>query len=374
MRSRICILAALLLATGFCLSATTHENVILGDRYTSPNSSSSWEIYDESGNRLHYGDSLANPLANHTALPLGNGNIFVAGGSFTTYLWQIFSVSTGQPQVVSSGTLQQGRDFSFGVLLPNGNVFVGGGGVPGGTDTWEIYTPSGGLVGSGYLSGNRTAGASVAVLKNNNLWISGSYFTNGDACTWEIRQQNGTLVKSGQYQDFCFGGGKVQVLGNGNVFVVGGGNQTSCYEIWSPSGTFVRQGCLTYGAFNNGATSVSLNGGNEMLIFGSCMPSGPDDGDNYQKISCPLYGSQGSWDLLGFDSNSNITFETLGSLLETRSGAKAAVMSTTGNIFITGGSLAPSTWEMWAPSGSTMRLVSQGSLYFTHYGGTMTHF
>lgn len=349
------------------LTVLPHEDVILGDGYY--NSNESWEIYDDSGNRLNYGDNLSNLLANHTAVRLGNGNIFIAGGSYNPYLWEILSVASGQPVVVSSGTLQQGRDFSFGVLLSNGNVFIGGGSIPGGDDTWEIYTPAGVLVATNSLSGSRTAGATAVLLQNGDVWISGSYFTNGDACTWEVRNQNGTLVKSGQYQDFCFGGGRLQVLGNGNVFAVGGGNQVSSYEIWTPSGTFVRAGNLNYGAFNNGAASVSLSGGNEMFIFGSCPVSeDTKDGDNYQKIGCPLFGSQGAWDLIGFDANSNITFETPGSLFDTRSGARAVVTST-GSVFITGGSLAPSTWEIWTPSGTTMTMLGQGLTFFTHYSG-----
>jgi hypothetical protein len=357
------------------MTVLPHESVILGDRDTSPNSSSSWEIYSDSGAQLNRGDALTNPLANHTAVRLNNGSIFVAGGAFNTTLWQIFSIASGQPALVSSGSLQNGRDSSFGVLLPDGNVFIGGGSVTGGDNSWEIHTPSGTLVSSGSLGGFRTAGAGAVLLQNGNLWISGSYYANTDACTWEIRSQNGVLVASGQYEDFCFGGAKLQVLGNGNVFIVGGSNQNSGYEIWTQSGTFVRSGNLNYGAFNSGASSVSLSGGNEMLLFGSApLGADPNDSDPYINIYIPVAGSTGGWDLLGFDANSNITFETPGSLSNTRSGAKATVTSS-GNIFITGGSLAPQTWEMWTPSGSTMTPDGQGSLYFTHYAGTsLTHY
>jgi len=365
------------------MTVIPHESVILGDRYTSPNASTSWEIYDDSGNLLHYGSNLSNPLANQTAVRMNNGNIFVAGGAYDTTLWEILSIASGQPQVVASGILQQGRDGSFGTLLPNGNVFIGGGGVGGGADTWEIYTPTGELVSTGSLSGVRTAGASVVVLQNGNLWISGSYFTNGDACTWEIRDQSGNLVTSGQYEYSCFGGGKLQVLGNGNVFVVGGGNQESSYEIWSPTGTFVRNGSLNYGAFNNGAAAVSLDGGNEMMILGSCEPNATPPSeeyqdefmttDNIQTVTCDLIGADEGWDFIGFDSNSNITFETPGTLLDQRNGARVDVTAT-GDVFIAGGGFDPSTWEMWAPSGTTMKMVGNGNLYFTHYGGSITHY
>jgi large repetitive protein len=359
------------------LTVLPHESVILGDRYTSPNNSSTWEIYDDSGTRLNYGDALVNPLANHTAVRLNNGNIFVAGGAFNTTLWQIFSIASGQPVLVSSGTLQQGRDSSFGTLLPNGNVFIGGGGVSGGASSWEIWTATGTPVAQGSLSGVRTAGASVVVLQNGNLWISGSYFENGDACTWEIRNQSGVLVTSGMYKYSCFGGAKVQVLGNGNVFVVGGGNQVSEYEIWSPTGTFIRNGSLTYGSFNNGATSVSLDGGNQMMILGSCGLTVTEDNfgtsDPVEAIGCAVGGGESSWDFIGFDSNSNITFETPGSLVSQRNGARATVTAS-GSVFIVGGSFDPGGWEIWAPSGTTMLPVSNGTLFFTHYSGSMTHY
>jgi hypothetical protein len=205
----------------------TPQIVLLGDRYSPPSDPGTYEIYNDTPVLLKTG-MLADPLANHTATPLADGNLFVAGGAFDTTLWQIFSLFTGQIQVLSTGSLQDSRDYAVAALLGNGNVFLGGGAISAGT--WEIHSPTGALVSSGDLTDDRTAGASPIVLKNGNIWISGSAITNPDACTWEILDVNGNPVSSGSL-NACFAGGKVEILANGNVILLGGDNAPGAYEI-----------------------------------------------------------------------------------------------------------------------------------------------
>jgi hypothetical protein len=340
----------------------TPQIVLLGDRYSPPSDPGTYEIYNDTPVLLKTG-MLADPLANHTATPLADGNLFVAGGAFDTTLWQIFSLFTGQIQVLSTGSLQDSRDYAVAALLGNGNVFLGGGAISAGT--WEIHSPTGALVSSGDLTDDRTAGASPIVLKNGNIWISGSAITNPDACTWEILDVNGNPVSSGSLNT-CFAGGKVEILANGNVILLGGDNAPGAYEIYTETGTRVVTGSLING-FNHGATAVSLDGGSQVFIFGSCT-SGSEPGDPYHVPSCSTFGAIGTWELLGFDSNSNKTSDTTGSLADSRGGARAVVTST-GNIFISGGDFAPESWEMWTPSGTTVTLHSQGELNGTRYGG-----
>lgn len=346
--------------TGSVCGSTTvtiapHSNLILGSQPLD-SARSTFEKYDDSGNRLLTGN-LTIPRADHTATLLNSGQIFVAGGTDNDTSWQIFDQNGN---VLSSGLLQDGRILQAATLLANGNVFLAGGtAAPG---TWEIRSPTGTLVVSGSLNGSRSAGVSAVTLKNGNVWISGSAVANGDACTWEIRSSSGGLVSSGSLNS-CFGAAQVQLLNNGNVMLIGGGNAPGTYEIRSQTGAFVTTGSLE-NAFNEGESSVLLNNGN-VFVFGSCFEMNPEPPD---PNSCGTNGSPSSWEIR--DQNGN--FVATGSLLDTRDTAGAVVLSN-GNIFITGGSSDPGSWEI--RSGTNGSLVSQGSLFDTRYGGhTLTHF
>ena len=249
-------------------------------------------------------------------------------------------------QTLSSGSLLNGFYSHFAVRLANGNVFLGGGTAS--PDAWEIHSPTGALVGSGSLLGKRTPGAGAVALQNGNIWISGSSAgQHTDECSWEIHDINGNLLTNGTLTT-CFASGKLFVLSNGDVALIGGFNSPSTYEIHTQTGAFVSSGNLI-NAFDASSGAVQLN--NNIFIF-----------------------EEGFWEYVGFDANANETFDTTGSLLDSRIGAKGVVTST-GNIFITGGSAASGSWEMWTPSGTTATLFKFGSLLDARdVGFTDTHF
>lgn len=329
----------------------SHENLILGSS-CSDSSSSTFEEYDDSGNRIGYGN-LPLPLSSHSAVLLGNGTVFVAGGnagpnncSNSSNQWEIFSPSGQQ---LSTGYLQDPRNSSAATLLGSGDVFLAGG--TGSAATWEIRSPNGSLVSSGSLNGQRLGGAAAVTLQNGNIWISGSAQGNPDACTWEIHNSSGALVSSGSLFN-CDAGGQVQLLQNGNVMIIGGDSTPGTFEIYSQTGTLVSQGSLIT-PFNSGAGSVLLTS-DDVFVFGSCQ------------VSCGA-GSPASWEILTPSGGMVST----GSLLDSRASAGAVLLSN-GNIFITGGNIAPGAWEIRSSSGA---LVSQGSLLDTRYGGhSDTHF
>jgi hypothetical protein len=333
------------------MTVAPHQNVILGSEYNNA-SSGTYEIYNDSGTRT--------ALANHSTVLLKNGNIFVAGGSYDTGLLEILSVATGQVQIVSTGTLLDGRDASLAVLTSAGNVFIAGGMISPGT--WELYSPTGSRLGYGNLNGTRQ-------LKNGNIWISGSAVSDTNACTWEIRSPSGSPVSSGNLNT-CFGGGKGALLSNGDVILMGGDNAPGTYEIYTPTGVRLPStpASMTNG-FNHGSTLVSIGGGSGMFIFGSCETGFDNPGDPYFIGSCasPL-GAISTWEYIGFDANGNKTFDVTNSLENSRSSAKATVLSN-GNIFITGGQFVPGEWEMWLPSGSNAVFEGEGSFLDARYAG-----
>ena len=323
------------------LSVAPHSNTIIGSE-SGDGSSATFETYDDNGNPLETGN-LTVSRSNHSATLLTDGTIFIAGGVEAPGSWQILDVNG---QLAFSGSLQTGFYSHFAVRLANGNVFLGGG-VPA-PGAWEIHNSTGAFVSSGTLLGKRTAGAGAVALPDGNIWISGSGAAfRSDECSWEIHDVNGNLVSNGTLNT-CFASGKIFVLANGDIILLGGVNAPGSYEIRTQTGSFVRSGTLINGFDANSGGSIVNN---DVFLFES-----------------------GFWEFIGFDSNSNTTFDTTGTLMNSRLGARAVVTST-GRIFISGGNAAPSTWEMWTPSGSTMIFFKQGTFLDTHYGGhSDTHF
>ena len=324
------------------LTIAQHRNLLIGST-SGDSSSSTFESYDDSGNLIIQG-TLDVPRSSHTATLLTTGNVFVAGGVQAPGSWEIYN-SSGMLQ--SSGTLLNALYGHFAVRLGNGNVFLGGGtDAPG---AWEIHSSTGALVSNGSLLGKRTPGAGAILLQDGNVWISGSGGgIRTDQCTWEIHNSSGALVSNG-YLNTCFASGKLFVLNNSDILLVGGFNAPSTYEIRTQTGAFVRDGTLLFNGFDQYAGAAFLN--NNVFLF-----------------------EQGYWEYVGFDASANVTFDTTGSLLDGRTSARAVVTSTN-RFFITGGNIAPATWEMYTPSGTTVTLYSYGNLFDTRYGGhSDTHF
>lgn len=329
------------IASNGLLFTVLHGNIIFGSQV---GEGGTFEVHDDNGVLLQTGN-LSIPRGLHTATLLTNGTIFVAGGLSDPTSWQIFSLVNSQWQPSSSGLLQDSLYSHFAARLTNGNVFLGGGeAAPG---TWEIHSPTGALVGSGSLLGNRTPGSSAVALKNGNVWISGSNFGKGEDCSWEIHSSNGSLVSTGSLNT-CRSSGKAFLLSNGDVALFGGIDSGGDYDIYTQTGTFVRNGSLI-NSFVAAAGGVLVN--NDVFMF-----------------------QEGFWEFVGLDANGNQTFDTTGSLFDNRYSSRG-VVTTVGNILLTGGNTAPGAWEIWAPSGSTATLYKTGDLFDARDGGhTDTHY
>jgi hypothetical protein len=323
------------------LTVAPHTNLIIG---SAAGEGGTFETHDDSGNLVLQGN-LDMSRTSHSATLLINGTVFVAGGQGDPSSWEILNVNG---QTLSSGTLLNGFYSHLAARLTNGNVFLAGGVASPGA--WEIHSSTGALVSDGSLTGKRTPGAGIVVLQNGNIWISGSgASTKSDECTWEILDINGNPVSNGVLTT-CFASGKVFLLSNGDVLLVGGFNAPNTYEIHTQAGVFFSTGNIVNG-FDNSAGAAQL--GNNVFLFES-----------------------GFCEFVGFDANANLSFDFSNgcTLFDSRLGSKAVVTST-GEFFITGGSAAAGTWEMWKPSGSTVTPVGNGNLFDDrNVGHSDTHF
>jgi hypothetical protein len=333
----VCISLFSILAIG------QHVNLLIGSS-SGDSSSSTFESRDDTGALVRQG-TLSIPRSSHTATLLPNGTVFVAGGVQDASSWQILNKNGS---VLSSGTLLNAFYGHFAVLLTNGNIFLGGGIVAPGT--WEIRSSTGAFVSTGSFLESHSSGAGATLLRNGNIWIFGDAAGlpgGSDECSWEIRTSSGNLVSNGIFQT-CFSSRQVFTLSNGDIVFLGGVQTAGQYDIYTQTAALVRSGTLTDG-FDGNAGGVLV--GNNVFMF-----------------------EHGYWEYLGFDSNANRTFDTIGSLFDQRQ-SSAVVLTSTGKIFITGGDASPATWEMYTPSGSKVSLSSQGGLFDTRYGGhTDTHF
>jgi len=320
-----------------------NTNLLVGST-SGDSSSSTFESYDDAGVRLRTGN-LSVSRSSHTATLLLNGTLFVAGGVQAPGSWQILDINGN---ILGSGSLLNGFYGHFAVLLGNGNVFLGGGVTAPGT--WEIRGPTGAFVSSGSFLGSRSSGAGAVLLQNGNVWIFGDAAGlpgGSDNCSWEIRTSSGNLVTNGTFQT-CFSSRQVFTLSNGDIIFLGGVQTAGQYDIYTQAGALVRSSTLTDGFDGNAGGALV---GNNVLLF-----------------------EHGYWEYLGFDANANTAFDTVGSLFDQRQSSGVAVTST-GQIFITGGDASPATWEMYTPNGTTVTLSGHGNLFNTRAGGhSLTHF
>jgi hypothetical protein len=240
---------------------------------TSPNVTSSAELYDPTSGTWSVTGSLNVARAFHSAVLLSSGKVLVIGGRGNDLTGSLQSAELYDPDKgiwTETGRLHVGRDSFPAVVLRSGKVFVGVGGVTYGNPSAEIYDPASGtwsetggtILG---LSESATLLASGKVLIAGSFWSAQLYDPTRNA--WALA---GRLNMGRSWHT-------ATLLPSGKVLVAGGnpsrppiGDLTSAAELYDPAkGTWTPTGSMTQP--QAGADAMLLASG-RVLVAGGGFP------------------------------------------------------------------------------------------------------
>ena len=256
------------------------------------------EVYDPSANTWTLTASMASPHHQHTATPLPDGRVLVAGGNSTNAgenpiaVVEIYEPRSGTWSTVAP--LASARFSHTATPLPDGRVLVAGGRVPSNTalTSAEVYDPASSTW-SAAASMNRPRFSHTATrLANGKVLVVGGPRTEGAggaelydpaSNTWSL---TAAMVQPGRY-------GHVAVpLTDGRVLVAGGlDGRTGSFasaEVYDPA-----QGLWSATASMSTARIVPAAA---RLLDGTVLVAGGHDGDylSTAEVYTPRSGSGGS--------------------------------------------------------------------------------
>jgi hypothetical protein len=282
----------------------------------------------------------------HTATPLSNGMVLVAGGLGVRYVYlasaELYNPSTGGFGI--TGSLNTARNGHTATLLNNGMVLITGGDSSNGvaTSSCELYNPSTGTFSTtGSLHAAR-AGHTATLLSDGMVLVAGGETAAGALSSAELyNPSTGTFTTTGSLHT-ARDDHTATLLNNGMVLVAAGiDNSTllSSAELYNPStGTFSVTGSLHTVRYDHTATLLS-NG--LLLVAGGT-------GNTYL-TSAELYNP------------STGTFSITGSLNTARYDHTATLLDNGIMVLITGGGNASSV----ALSSAEIYNVLTGTFSFT---------
>lgn len=240
------------------------------------------------------------PRANHQAVKLNDGKVFVFGGIYDSMINpKLTEIYDPADNSWSAGPdLVNDRSFGHGVLLPDGNVLIAGGS----SLAIEIFNPvDNTIVQVGSFAHSRN-GASFTLLKNGDVLVAGGatgvspfpFFD--DAEIFDYR--NNSLRPTFRSMGFARAGHSAVLMSSGDVLIFGGVNRSNLVQATlvfnHGSEGFYSTNSLREMRFD--LLSFSLPSGEILAVGGSKFVNGSVEVIN----SAESFGSYGAFD---FDPN-----------------------------------------------------------------------
>jgi Big-like domain-containing protein/galactose oxidase-like protein len=230
------------------------------------------ELYDPGKNAFSMTGSMSFPRGGHTATPLTDGRVLIAGGgdqgvggtgSATAELYDPDSGAFTQ-----SGSMTVARFRHTATLLPDGRVLITGGvpadsSVP--TSTAELYDPAtGAFTATGSMTTAREQ-HTATLLNNGKVLITGgqSPITRSSSLQLTAAAEiydpsSGSFAPTGSMTE-ARNSHTATLLTDGTVLIAGGGNNSATAELYNvTTGSFTATGSMEFGRAGHTANALSL--------------------------------------------------------------------------------------------------------------------
>ncbi|MEZ5651244.1 MAG: PKD domain-containing protein [Burkholderiaceae bacterium] len=228
-------------------------------------------IYDSQTNSTVAGPNLPYTLMQHTATPLPDGRVLVAGGlanNAVTAQTLIFDPAT---QSFTSGpAMAVARRWHAAIALQDGRVLIlGGVGQGGSLASTEIYDSQSNTFGTGPTMAHAGSGSASVLLADGRILVAGGYENASSVRTAQIFDpQTAQFTSTGQL-NAPRDGGTAALLPDGRVLLAGGydgSNYTANAEVYDPaSGQFAVTGSRSQATISY-ASMVRLRDGRVLML------------------------------------------------------------------------------------------------------------
>jgi N-acetylneuraminic acid mutarotase len=253
------------------------------------------EVYDSASGTWSPANVMSSPRMDHTATLLPNGKVLVVGGRdsgsyFATA--EVYDPASGTWS--ATGSMASRRTYHTATVLPNGKVLVTGGYISMFLATAEVYDPASGTWSGAASMASPRYDHKATLLPDGKVLVSGGYGNSGHLTSVEVYDPASNTWSTTGSMASPRHGHTATLLPNGKVLVTGG-NGTTGYvattEVYAPSsGTWSAAIGMSSTRYTHTATLLP-NG--KVLVAGGYVASG-------HSVRTEVYDpASGSWSSAG---------------------------------------------------------------------------